>query len=71
MGAKTAYGATVNASTENVSNIIASVDAKTIPVNADILGYIDTEDSNVLKNMTMTNFKAFLKTYFDTLYVAQ
>ena len=41
---------------------------KATPVNADILGFVDTEASNVIKKFTFTNLKAFLKTYFDTLY---
>jgi hypothetical protein len=42
---------------------------KTTPVDADTITINDTEDSNVLKQLTFTNLKAFLKTYFDSLYL--
>lgn len=38
------------------------------PVDADELGVIDSAASWVQKKVTLTNFKAFLKTYFDGLY---
>jgi hypothetical protein len=56
---------------ENATSLGAIINAatgKTTPVDADILGYADTEASNVLKKFTFTNLKAFLKTYFDGLY---
>ena len=42
--------------------------SKTTPVNADEFPIVDSAASNVLKKVTFTNLKAFLKTYFDTLY---
>ena len=51
-----------------VSSPIIAASGKTTPVNADYFGIIDTEAANVLKKLTFTNLKAFLKTYFDTLY---
>jgi len=56
---------------ETVTTIGALINGSTLkatPVNADILGFVDTEASNVIKKFTFTNLKAFLKTYFDTLY---
>ena len=53
-----------------ISAPIVAADAKTTPVNADSFGIVDSEASNVLKELTFTNLKAFLKTYFDTLYTA-
>ncbi len=41
---------------------------KTTPVNADHLALMDSADSNKIKKLSWTNFKAALKTYFDTLY---
>lgn len=41
---------------------------KTTPVNTDLLGIVDTEASNVVKKLSFTNLKAFLKTYFDGIY---
>ncbi len=42
--------------------------AKTAIVDADFIPLIDSESSNILKKSTWTAIKAFLKTYFDTLY---
>ncbi len=44
--------------------------SKTTPVDADELPLVDSAASNVLKKLTGTNLKAYLKTYFDTLYTA-
>jgi hypothetical protein len=44
---------------------------KTTPVDADTITINDTEAGNVLKKLTFTNLKAFLKTYFDTLYISE
>jgi len=44
--------------------------AKTAIVNADYIPLVDTEAANVLKKTTWTSIKAFLKTYFDSLYPA-
>ena len=48
---------------------IIEASSKTTPVDADQVGLIDSAASNVLKNLTWSNIKATLKTYFDTLYV--
>ena len=42
--------------------------AKTTPVDADMIGLMDSAASNVLKKLSWANIKATLKTYFDTLY---
>ena len=55
----------------NIASSIHGAAAKATPVDADEIGGIDTENSNVLKKHTWTQVKAFLKAYFDTLYVAQ
>lgn len=75
-------GTEIELQTFSVSNIVAIVAAhettagpdiagatgKTTPVDADTFGVIDSADSNTLKGVTLTNLKAVLKTYFDTLY---
>ena len=38
------------------------------PVDADTITFSDVSDSNKAKKVTFANLKAFLKTYFDTLY---
>lgn len=47
---------------------IFGLTSKTTPVNADSIVISDSADSNKAKNVTFTNLKAFLKTYFDTIY---
>jgi len=49
-------------------SIVNSADEKTTPVDADMVGLMDSEASNVLKKLSWSNIKATLKTYFDTLY---
>lgn len=55
---------------ENVAAAINGATAKGTPVDADVLGLIDSAAGNVLKKLTWANLKATLKTYFDTLYQA-
>lgn len=54
----------------NVGSTINGATAKTTPVDADTLPITDSEAANVIKKLSFTNLKAFLKTYFDTLYAA-
>lgn len=56
--------------TASQGNLINSATAKTTPVDADMLGIMDSAASNVLKKLSWLNTKATLKTYFDTLYRA-
>jgi hypothetical protein len=49
---------------------IDAASAKTTPVDADTIGLIDSAASNVLKKLTFANLKAWLKSYFDTLYAS-
>jgi len=48
--------------------IINGATAKTTPVDADMVGLIDSAASNVLKKLSWANIKATLKTYFDAIY---
>ena len=48
--------------------LINTTTAKTTPVDADMVGVMDSGASNILKKMSWANIKATLKTYFDTLY---
>lgn len=47
---------------------IAAATGKTTPVDGDSVLISDSAASNVGKKLTLTNFKAYLKTYLDTLY---
>lgn len=47
---------------------VAGLTGKTTPVDADVLPISDSAASDVAKKVTLTNFKAYLKTYFDTVY---
>jgi hypothetical protein len=44
------------------------LDAKTTPIDADVVVIGDSADSNRARKTTWANVKATLKTYFDTLY---
>lgn len=44
--------------------------AETTVADGDELGFVDVSASNALKKITAANVKAWLKTYFDTLYLA-
>lgn len=52
----------------SVGAINAAAGSKTTPVNTDNLPIVDSEDSSSIKRVTFANLKAFLKTYFDTIY---
>ena len=52
----------------NFGTFSNSLTDKTTPVDADTLNLVDSADSNNAKKVSLTNLKAFLKTYFDTLY---
>jgi len=53
----------------NFGSFANGLTAKTTPLDADLINIVDTADSNKQKKVTFTNVKAFLKTYFDTLFV--
>ena len=55
----------------NFGAFIVGLTSKTTPVDADSISVVDSEASNVQKKVSLTNFKAFLNTYFDTLYQAK
>lgn len=52
------------------STNISTLTAKGTPIDADSVVLVDSAAANVFKRTTGTDIKAFLKTYFDTLYVA-
>ena len=54
-----------------IAEAIHDASAKETPVDADEWALIDTEDSNALKKVSGTHKKAYLKTYFDGLYLAK
>jgi hypothetical protein len=54
----------------NFGDFIVALTGKTTPVDADSIIVSDSAASDDAKKVSLTNFKAFLKTYFDTLYTA-
>lgn len=49
---------------------VSGASAKSPPVNGDSIPIVDSEASSVVKLLTFTGLKSFLKTYFDPLYSA-
>lgn len=58
----------VAATAINIGAINTAAALKNPPVDADTFPITDSEAANVIKKLSFTNLKAFLKTYFDTLY---
>lgn len=54
----------------NFGSFVNGLTGKTTPIDADSISIVDSADSNKQKKVSLTNFKAYLKTYFDTLYSA-
>lgn len=54
--------------TTSAGGLINSASAKSTPVDADMIGLMDSAAGNILKKLSWLNIKATLKTYFDTLY---
>ena len=52
----------------SIGGLINGATAKTTPVDADMIGLMDSGASNMLKKLSWSNIKDTLKTYFDTLY---
>lgn len=52
----------------NFGDFMVALTAKTTPIDADSIVISDSAASADAKEVTLTEFKAFLKTYFDTLY---
>lgn len=55
--------------TTTLGSKINGATAKTTPVDADMVGLMDSAASNVLKKLSWANIKATLKAYMDTVYV--
>lgn len=54
--------------TTTIGALINGATAKTTPVDADMVGLMDSVASNILKKTSWANIKATLKVYFDALY---
>jgi hypothetical protein len=54
--------------TQGTDTALGAVGTKNPPIDADLALYRDSAAANVLVTSTWTQVKAFLKTYFDTLY---
>lgn len=53
----------------SANQLPSGLDAKTTPIDADVVVIGDSADSNRARKVTWSNVKATLKTYFDTLYL--
>lgn len=53
---------------QRIGTLIAGSSNKATPIDADRVGYSNSESTNNLFYSTWTQIKAFLKTYFDTVY---
>ena len=53
---------------QRIGDLVNGATEKTTPVDADMVGLMDSAASNILKKLSWANIKATLKTYFDTLY---
>lgn len=56
--------------TQGTDTTLGTLIAKNPPIDADLAIYRDSTNSSNLVTSTWTQIKAFLKTYFDTLYAA-
>jgi hypothetical protein len=63
-------GASPAETTTTIGALINGATAKATPINADMLGLMDSAAANILKKLSWANVKATLKTYFDGLYAA-
>lgn len=64
----TNYFCSSDINTSTVGTLINGATEKTTPVDADMVGLMDSQATNILKKLSWTNIKATLKTYFDTVY---
>jgi len=67
--AATTYQVILTAS--NFGTFLTGLTGKTTPVDADEIVISDSASSNVAKKVSLTNFLAYLKAYFDTKYFVQ
>jgi hypothetical protein len=58
------------ATSQSVGSLIATATEKTTPIDADMVGLMDSATGNILAKLSWLNIKATLKTYFDTLYAS-
>lgn len=59
---------TGNETTTSMGTLINGATAKATPVDVDMLGLMDSQDTNIIKKLSWVNIKTALKTYFDTVY---
>ena len=67
-GTNSGDSATPAETTTTIGALINGATTKTSAVDADYLGLMDSEGSNVLKKLSWAYVKSILKTYFDTQY---
>jgi hypothetical protein len=67
------YGWQVTASTretpKTIGGLINASSVKSTPIDADKIALADSEAANILSSLSLSDLKAFLKEYFDDIYV--
>ena len=56
--------------TQGTDTALGALGTKNPPIDADLIVYRDSTSADALVTSTWTQIKTFLKTYFDTLYIA-
>lgn len=56
--------------TTSMGALINSATQKVTPADADMVGLMDSEDSNILKKLSWSNIKSKIKTYLDAFFSA-
>jgi hypothetical protein len=57
-----------NETVTTLGTLVNAADAKTAPVDDDMVPLMDSEATNVIKKLSWSYVKSVLKTYFDSLY---
>ena len=59
-----------NETTTTIGTLVNGATEKTTPIDADMVGLMDSAAGNIIKKLSWLNIKATAKAYFDTIYAA-